>query len=255
MRRVLVTARVFLKDEQAVEQLKRAGFQVVEAAFAGRPSEDELISALQGFDAVIAGTEAYTERVLRSLPKLRAIARWGVGVDAIDVAAATRAGVAVLNTPGPIAESVADLTFALMLGIARRICEGDARVRAGKWGPVEGTLVWGKVLGIVGVGAIGTAVARRARGFNMTVLGYDPSPRPEAAELGVEFVHLDTLLRRADFVTLHAPLTPETRNMIGRRELSLMKPTAYLINCARGGLVDQEALTEALRNGTIGGAA
>jgi phosphoglycerate dehydrogenase-like enzyme len=172
----------------------------------------------------------------------------------VDLVAATCLGIVVTNTPGMVVDTVADLAFALMLAVARRVVEADAWVRTGRWQEFFGSLVWGKTLGLVGVGAIGLAVARRAAGFNMTVLGHDPAPRPEAASAGVRFVALEELLREADFVSLHAPLTEATRRIIGAEALALMKPTAVLINTSRGGLVDQAALYAALASGRIAGA-
>jgi D-3-phosphoglycerate dehydrogenase len=254
MPRVLVTAWTFQGEHEGKRRLAEAGFDVVDSPKPAPLTEEELLAGLRDFDAIVAGNDPLTARVLEGLPRLRAIARWGVGVDAVDLDAATRLGIIVTNTPGLIVDTVADLAFALMLAVARRIVEADRWVRTGQWREFQTTLVWGKTLGLVGVGAIGTAVARRARGFSMTVLGYDPVPRPEAEEVGVRYVPLDELLQTADFVSLHAPLTPQTRGLINARALALMKPTAILINTSRGGLVDQAALYEALRDGRIAGA-
>ncbi len=254
MPRVLVIAGHFRGDNPGRRRLLEAGLDVVDAEAADCGSEDGLAAALQGFDAVIAGNEGYTETVLRRAARLKTVARWGVGVDGVDLAAASSLGVVVTNTPGLLVDAVADQAFALLLAVARRIGEGDRAVREGRWQGIRGRLIWGKTLGIVGVGAIGTAVARRARGFDMTILGYDPVPRDEAIELGVSYVGLDELLREADFVSLHAPATDQTQGLIGAAELALMKPTAFLINTGRGALVDQRALYEALRDGRIAGA-
>lgn len=252
--RILVTAAIY-DDPEARRPLLDAGFELVDAP-AGAPfGEDDIIRLLQGFDASIADMDAYTERTFAACPQLRLVSRWGVGVDAIDVQAATRHGVMVTNTPGIITDSVADLAFMFILALARRLKEGDALLRAGGWHKLVGANVGGATLGIIGLGTIGACVARRARGFGMNILVHDPVPRPElAAELGVQYVALDDLLRESDFVTLHCNATPENRNMLGRREIALMKPTAYLVNCARGSLVDEEALVEALQEGRIAGA-
>lgn len=251
--RVLVIASRFAPDCPGRRRLADAGFEVIDAG-PGPRDEEALAAALEGYDAVIAGDERYTEVVMVQAAMLKTIARWGVGVDSVDLDAATRLGIVVTNTPGLLVDAVADLTFALLLAVARRVAEGDRAVRAGQWSALRGSLVWGKTLGIVGVGAIGTAVARRALGFNMTVLGCDPRPREDARELGVRYVSLEELLREADFVSLNAPATAETCGIIGARELTLMKPTAFLINTGRGVLVDQGALYEALRDGRIAGA-
>ncbi len=233
-----------------------AGFAVEDAPREGPFVDDELIPLLSGCSAVIASMDGYTEKVFRSCPELKVISRWGAGVDSIDIKAATRHGIAVTNTPGFLAQSVADMAIGLMICVARRLVYANAISRAGTWTEVEGSAVHGKCLGIVGLGSIGTEVARRAEGFDMRIIASDPAPRQkEAAELGVEIVPLERLLKEADFVTLHAPLNPQTRNMVGEKQLRMMKPTAYLINTARGGLLDQPALLRALRDGWIAGAA
>jgi len=254
MTRVLVLVGHFRGDNPGRRRLVKAGVEVLDAPSGASRDEEGLVELLQGFDGVVAGTERYTEGVLQRCPQLKTIARWGVGVDGVDLEAAARLGVVVTNTPGLLVEAVADLAFALLLGVARRVREGDQKVRQGRWEGVQGRAVGGKTLGIVGVGAIGTAVARRGRGFGMELLGYDPVPRAEAEELGVKYVSLEELLKRSDFVTLHAPATEETRGMIGAAELAMMKPTAILVNTARGALVDQQALYEALRDGRLAGA-
>jgi phosphoglycerate dehydrogenase-like enzyme len=253
--KVLVIAGLFQKAGSARQPLIDAGFELIDAPTAGPLTEDELIALLPGYDAVVAGMEPYTDRVLASLPQLKAIARWGVGVDAIDLDAATRHGKMVLNTPGVLADAVADLAFMFVLTLARRLREADDRVRSGGWGEIEGVSVCGKTLGIVGLGAIGRAVARRAGGFTMTCLGCDPMPDHEAlVGLNVRLTSLDEVLAASDFVSLHAKTTPENRNMIGEAQLRRMKPSAYLINTARGALVDQAALARALQEGWIAGA-
>lgn len=251
---VLVTAGVFVeRGEEACARVEAEGLTLKPAP--GPLAEAALIEQLQGCVAVIASMDPYTERVFAACPDLRVIARWGIGYDGVNVAAATRHGVMLINTPGAVTEAVADMTFALMLGAARRLPYCDAAVRAGQWPTVYSGQVYGKTLGLVGFGQIGQAVARRAAGFCMRVLATDPAAdAAAAAALGVELVTLEQVLRESDYVSLHATLCAETRRMIGEEQLSLMKPTAYLINAGRGGLVDQKALTEALRTGRIAGA-
>ncbi|RLC66896.1 MAG: D-glycerate dehydrogenase, partial [Chloroflexi bacterium] len=184
-----------------------------------------------------------------------------VGVDNIDLEAATARGIPVGHTPGVLTDATADMTFALLMAAARRIPEGIEKIRAGKWRTWEplgllGADVWGATLGIVGLGRIGTAVARRAQGFNMRILYHDPEPKPELeAELGAEYSSMNDLLSRSDFVSLHCPLLPETHHLIGEQALQRMKPTAILINAARGPIVDTDALVRALQNGWIARAA
>jgi len=187
---------------------------------------------------------------------LKVVARWGVGVDAIDLQAATEAGVVIANTPGMVTVAVADHTLCLMLALCRKLPEEVEVAASCDWRHVEGGDLWRKCLGIVGFGSIGQAVARRAQGFSMKLLAYDPQPSVKVAEeLGVELVGLDELLAEADIVTLHANLTEESAGLIGEAELRAMKPTAFFINAARGALVDQEALLCALEEEWIAGAA
>jgi len=199
--------------------------------------------------------------LLAAAPRLRVVALLAVGYDNVDVAAATARRVLVTNTPGVLTETVADLTFALILAQARRLPEASAAVREGRWPAwrpayLLGRDVHGATLGIVGLGAIGLAVARRGRGFGMRVLYTSRRPPAEAATaLDLERLDLDDLLRQSDYVSLHVALTPATRGLIGARELALMKATAVLVNTARGAVVDQDALTQALTRGQIGGAA
>ncbi|MDR5695010.1 MAG: D-glycerate dehydrogenase [Armatimonadota bacterium] len=202
-------------------------------------------------------TDPIDAEVMDAAPKLRVISNYAVGYDNIDIPAATARGIVVTHTPGVLTETVADFTFALILAAARRVVEADRFTREGKWKSWEPMLflgqdVYGATLGLVGLGRIGSAVARRAKGFNMRVLYYDVVRREDLErELGLEFTDLPTLLRESDFVSIHTPLTPETRHLIGAKELNLMKPTAILINTARGPIVDTIALAHALRERRI----
>ncbi|MCD6359785.1 MAG: phosphoglycerate dehydrogenase [Armatimonadetes bacterium] len=255
--RVLVLASPFTDHQPAAGRpLVEAGLTVEPAPCDCALTDDELIAALRGYDATVAGMERYTRGVFEGLPDLKVVARWGVGVDNIDLQAGTDTGVIIANTPGMVTEAVADHTWALILALSRRLPEEMAVARSLDWHRVEGADVWRKTLGIIGFGSIGQAVARRARGFSMRVLAYDPVPRPtQAGLLGVDLVNLDELLAEADIVSLHASLTDGNRGMIGEKQLRLMKPTAIFVNAARGGLVDQAALARALEEGRIAGAA
>ncbi len=201
------------------------------------------------------------EDVLKQAPNLRAVANCGVGYDNIDVAACTARRIAVTNTPGVLTDTTADLAFALLLAVARRVVEGDRFVRDGRWQQWKWTLMHGadihhKTLGLYGFGHIGQAMGRRATGFAMRILYHARHRVPEEIEreIGAQLVDRDSLLRQSDFLSLHVPLTPETRHAIGERELGLMKPTAFLINTARGQVVDEEALVAALEARSIAGA-
>jgi glyoxylate reductase len=228
------------------------------------PPREELLGAIAGCDGVLTLlTDRVDDEFLdRAGPGLKVVSNFAVGFDNIDVAACTRRGIPVGNTPGVLTETTADLAWALLMAAARRVAEGDRYVRAGRWktwGPMllMGPDVHGGTLGIVGFGRIGQAVARRARGFGMTILYYDMRPADPAveAELGATSVTLDELLAAADFVSLHVNLTDETRHLVNAERLSRMQPGAVLVNTSRGPVVDQRALYEALRDGVIGAAA
>ena len=224
----------------------------------GRCPAEVLTREGAGVEAIL-GTDRWTAAMLGEASRLRLIALTAVGFDMVDVAAATARGVLVTNTPDVLTETVADLTFALLLTAARRVCETERWMRAGQWQTLGvtpmGRDVHHATLGIVGLGRIGATVAERARGFRMSVLYFDFVRREDLErEFGYRFVPLETLLRESDFVTLHVPLLPQTSGMIGAAEIALMKPTAYLINASRGPVVDERALIAALQAGRIAGA-
>ena len=224
-------------------------------------SKAELKAAIKGRDAIMCLlTDAIDGEVLDAAgPQLKIVANVAVGYNNIDVPAATTRKVIVSNTPGVLTETTADLAFALLLASARRLCESERVLRAGKW-PGWGILqflgqdIGGKTIGIVGGGRIGQAMARRACGFDMQILYSSRSAHSEMDALGAKRVSLDELLKQSDFVSLHCPLTPETKHLIGAKQLAMMKPTAHLINTARGPVVDEAALVEALRTKKIAGA-
>jgi glyoxylate reductase len=224
-------------------------------------TREEILQGVAGCDGIMCHlTDRIDEQVLAAAgTSCRVFANYAVGYNNIDVAAATRRGILVTNTPGVLTETTADLAWSLLMSAARRIVESDKFFRTGRWdgwGPMQflGHDIHGATLGIVGAGRIGQAVARRGTGFAMRILYASRSDSPEMAALGASKVDLDTLLRESDFVSLHVPLTDETKHLIGRRELELMKPGAYLINTARGPVVDETALVEALRDKRIAGA-
>ena len=238
-----------------VERLEAKGFEVFCNGL-GRPyTEDELVNALRGMFGVVAGGEHYTERVLREAGALKVIARFGVGYEKVDVPAATRHRIPVAMTFGANHEAVADCAFSLMAALLHNLVRKNLSVKAGRWEFSLHHALWRATVGIVGLGRIGKAMSRRCRGFEMTVLAYDPKPDIDfARDNGIQLLPLESLLRGADVVSLHAPYIPETENLINRSSLALMKPTAFLVNTARGGLVDEEALYEALKSGRLAGA-
>ncbi len=254
---VLVTARSFGKnDSQAVNILEQHGFTVTRGGGDRPLTSAELALLVVEADALIAGNDQVDAEVIEAGKKLKIISRYGVGVDNVDLDAATAKGIPVTNTPGTNEHSVADLVFGLMLAAARQIPNVVEHVRTGGWDRRLGTEVWRKTLGIIGFGKIGRGVAHRAVGFDMRVLVHDVCVDENAEnEFGVTFVSREEVIRQADFLTLHTPCTPETRNMICAAQLEMMKPSAILINTARGGLIDEKALADAIRNKAIAGAA
>ena len=225
-------------------------------------TEDELIEGIRDKQGLLCLlTDNISAEIMDEAKNLKVISNYAVGFNNIDVKAATERGIPVTNTPGVLTETTADLAWALLMATARRVVEADAFMRKGAykgWGPMLflGGDVYGKTLGLIGMGRIGSAVARRAVGFNMRILYYDMNRLPEDEEkvLNLEYADFDEILRSSDFVSLHVPLVPSTKHLIGTRELSLMKPTSYLINASRGPVVDEKALVEALRSKKIAGA-
>ena len=257
-------AEVLVTVSRAIEQgetgplapLYRDGHSIRHVRANGKTSVRELIDALQDAAAVVAIIEPYTAEVFDGAPALRHVARVGVGVDAVDVVAATARGVLVTNTPGANATAVADFAMGLLLSVARCIPTFDRDIRQGVWRSKLGADVWQQTLGIVGLGNIGRGVARRARGFDMRIIAHEPAPDMEfVRECGIELVSLERLFTESDFVTLHLPASAATQHIVDARLLGLMKPTAYLINSARGALVDEDALYAALKTDRIAGAA
>lgn len=253
---VLVGVSALSDRQDYLQPLVDAGFELRWNELARPFTEAELVERLDGVVATIASLEPYNDRVFAAAPALKVVARLGVGYDQVDVEAATRAGVAVAMAFGTNHDAVADHAMALMAAAAHRIAAYDRKVRAGGWGTAFHGRLHGTTVGIVGFGRIGRALARRCLGFNMEVLVCDPLVDADTvARLGYRLVELGELLRSADFVSLHAPGSGGTRHMIDAAALAAMKPSAILVNTARGSLVDEAALVEALRAERIGGAA
>jgi D-3-phosphoglycerate dehydrogenase len=258
--RATTMPRVFVSDKleaSGLELLRQSGLELDEREKLKGPALREALRAADG--VIIRSATTLTAEELEDPGKLRVIVRAGVGVDNIDLAAATRRGIVVMNTPGGNTVSTAEQTITLLMSMARHIAAADANVHAGKWekNKFMGTQLAGKTLAVVGLGRIGREVARRAAGLDMKIVGFDPFLAPAAAaQMGIEAVgSLDELLPRADFLTVHTTLTDETRNLIDARRLALLPKGARVINCARGGIINEEALVEALRSGHLAGAA
>ena len=254
--KVLVTPRSFGKNNpELFDRLRDAGLEVVRNDTGGILSEAAMKEKVADCEGVILGVDPMNAAVLACAPKLKAIAKYGVGLDNIDLGACKERGISVSRTVGANSNAVADDAFALMLAVARKVAFIDRRCRARDWSKISGIDIYGKTLGIIGLGAVGACVAKRARGFDMRVLAHDVVwDDARAKELGVERADVDTICREADVITLHAALTPENRHMINAGRLAAMKSTAILVNTARGDLVDETALLAALKENRIYGA-
>ena len=256
--RVLVSAPYLISRVEAYrDMLAGHDVELVVADVQERLAEEQLLELVGDVDGVMCGDDPYTERVMLAAPRLRVISKWGTGIDSIDQDAAARLGIRVCNTPGAFADPVADSVMSYVLALARQTPWMDRDVRSGIWQKRMGVSLRECTLGVVGVGAIGRSVVRRAAAFGMRLLGNDivAVPKPFAKANGLEMMPLDELLEAADYVSLNCDLNPTSHHLIGARELGLMKPTAYLINTARGPLIDEDVLVEALEQGRIAGAA
>ncbi|MDA4112945.1 MAG: D-glycerate dehydrogenase [Thaumarchaeota archaeon] len=260
-----MTSRAYVSSNEIPEKALAIVRGVAEAsihAADGPPSREELLREVAGVDGLLCMlTERIDGELLDAGKNLKIVSSMSVGYDHVDLEAATKRGVLVTNTPGVLTEATADTTLGLILAVARRIVEGDRYLRDGswrlKWSPMMmvGRDVHGKTLGIYGMGRIGNSVARRATGFGMRIIYHNRSRDEESEkENGAEYRSKEELLRESDFLSVHVPLNAETRNSIGAKELAMMKPTAFLINTSRGGVVEERALVEALKAGTIAGA-
>lgn len=255
-----MTHRILVTDAVALAGLspltEHADFELVQV---DDSSSEEFRTELAEAEALIVRSSTKVTRDLLGLaPRLRAVARAGVGVDNCDIPAATEKGVAVFNAPGANTNTAAELTMAMMISVARKIPSAEASLRRGEWNRSEflGVELKGKTLALIGAGRIGSSVALRCQAFDMGVVVFDPYLTPaRAAEIGAELVGLDEAVERGDFVSIHVPLNAETRGMIDESVLGQMKPSSFLINVSRGGIVDETALAKALHNGRIAGAA
>jgi len=257
---ILVSSRSFGKISHIGEEaLKKGGFDIVRISAIERPiTEEKMIRIITGENpqVVICGAEPLTADVMKSCPDLEMIMKHGVGIDNIDIEAATKQKIVVANAPGTNTESVADLTIALMLALLRGVVSATNSTKSGGWERFIGQELGTMTVGIIGTGRIGISVIQRLRGFDSNILAYDVIQNESLIQTSkFQYCALEDLLRESDIVTLHAPLTPETSNLIGERELLLMKETAYILNLARGELIDENALYDSLINRRIAGAA
>jgi len=255
--KILITPRSFASvSKTPMEMLEGKGYEII-GNETDKPLNNKEISVLiEDVDGIIIGIDDLNAGIIKQAHHLKVISKYGVGVDNIDIKAATAQGIIVTNTPKANIDAVADLTFALMLALARRIPEADRETKAGKWKKFVGTSVWRKKLGIIGLGKIGKQVVKRARGFEMEILCYDVIQDEEfSRQFSVRYSDLETLLKESDYITIHTPLNDVTRDMIGYKELEMINENAFLINTSRGGIIDEKALYNVLKNNKIKGAA
>ena len=254
--KILTTPRSYGKNTpQLFEQLEAAGYEVVRNTTGGILDREKMKALIADCSGVIVGVDPLDAEVLVCAPKLRAIAKYGVGVDNIDLKYCEAHGIRVSRTVGANSEAVADYAMTLIMAVARKAALIDRRCRGRDWGKITTRDVSHATLGLFGLGAIGKHVARRAQGFGMKVLAYDPCwPEAYAEANRIERADAETIFRNADFISLHLPLMESTRNFVGEREIAMMKSDAVLINTARGGLIDEAALLSALKEGRIYGA-
>jgi D-3-phosphoglycerate dehydrogenase len=254
--KVLITPRSFehIKDK-FLELLKDAEIEVVMNPYGRVIKEDEMMELVKDMDGIIVGIDLITKRVIDNASKLKVISKYGVGVDNIDLESAKERNIVVTNTPNANSNAVAELTVGLIISVLRNIPLSDRRVREKKWDRFIGYELYGKTLGVIGTGSIGKRVIKLLRGFDLNILCYDKFPDYEWAEKeNVKYVNFDELLKRSDIITIHIPLTEETRHLISERELSLMKRTAIIINTSRGGIINERDLYKFLKEGRIYGA-
>ncbi len=256
--RILISSRMFgVLDQEPLDMLKHEGYEIVDNPYRGSTlGEKELMELIEDVDAAIVGDDYFTAAVLTKANRLKIIAKYGVGVDRIDLKAATDKGIVVSNVPGGNKHAVADLALTLMLVLSRQLNKAQDVVKQLGWKVVIGQEIYRKTLGVVGMGQIGKEVIQRAKGFSMNILAYDPYPNLEfAQEHGVNIVTAEELLSRSDVVSLHLPSLPSTKHFINERTIALMKPSAFLINTARGDIVNEPDLIKALQEKRIAGAA
>lgn len=254
--KILVTSRSFGQvSKEPINLLKQNNFLIDFKKESGLYGEEDFLKVIGEYDAIIVGADHMTAKVIEAGRKLKIICKHGAGVDNIDCEKAKEKGIHVTNVPATNSDAVADFTFGLILNIARKISESAFEVKQGKWNKNIGVDVYKKTIGIIGCGAIGRRVAKRAKGFDMQILAYDPYVTKSTNTSDINLVDFETLIKVSDFISIHVPLTPDTRNLISSKQMQQMKKGAFIINTARGGIVDENALYDFLANGHLGGAA
>lgn len=254
--KILISSASFGKiNRDSLIALEKAGLTPVLNPFGRRLERDEFFELIKDAIGLIAGTEKITAEILENAPTLKVISRYGIGLDNIDMEAAKKKGIIVCNTPETPSQAVAELTLSLILNLYRRIGEADRNVRINVWSPLMGRLLTGKTLGIIGLGRIGKKLVKLVQPFEMKIYAYELYPDYDfISSNNINLTSLNDVLAISDVVSLHIPLSDNTHNIIGKKELSMMKKDAIIINTSRGGLIAEDALVEALRNGIIGGA-
>jgi len=254
--RVLITPPGFAKnDPKPMEILKEQGYELVINPYGRQMTKEEMLEIAKDFDAILIGTDPVDADIMKQSPKLKIVSKYGVGIDNIDSKYAEENSIAVRKALGANSDAVADTAFAMMMAITKKIIIVDAEVRRGEWNETETFEMNNKTLGLLGSGYIGKGVAKRASGFDMKILVYDVIKDEEfAKKYNVEYVSLERLLKESDFISVHVPLLPATRNMISTKEFEMMKPKAVIVNTARGGIIDEDALLVALKSNRILGA-
>ena len=255
--KILITPRSFASfSDKPLKMLTERDYKI-KRNNTGRPyKKEEMLKLIKDVDGIIIGIDELSAEIIEEANALKVISKYGIGLDNIDINMATNKKIIVTSTPTANVDAVADLAFGLILSLARRIPEADKKTKSAKWGKIIGKSVWEKTLGVIGLGKIGRQVVKRAKGFEMNILAFDiVKDKKFVQKYGIKYVNLEKLLRKSDYITIHIPLNDATRNMISYEELEKMKKDAFLINTSRGGIVDEEALYNALRNNKLRGAA
>lgn len=257
--KILVTPRSFASaSDKPMKMLTKKGYEI-QINNTGRPyKKEEMLNLIRDVDGIIIGIDELSAEIIEEANELKVISKYGTGLDNIDINMATNKKIIVTNTPTANVDAVADLAFGLILSLARRIPEADQKTKSGKWEKIIGKSVWKKTIGIIGLGKIGRQVVKRAQGFEMNILVFRRNifkDKKFAQKYGIKYVNLEKLLQKSDYITIHIPLNDATRGMISYKELEKIKKEAFLINTSRGGIVDEEALYDALRNNKLRGAA